>query len=336
MTTNRKNTARQEVVRGPYAPTTAKSHLHLVDDKADAKEVATKKCSQCGREARGPNALCFQCIKNAEAVASGMDTFVCMNNCGAKTTMAFCVHCYTSGIDKATVSRKFRTEHPDDPRFQRDAGSKPVTETKPTEPVVATQPETPKTTVIDLDDRTLEYRELTGLEAIDVEYDATEDERRQRDEEERQAREARKAEEARVVARITARVAGIRSSAHLAFSQGGMEGLKVLHATIHEGVPVTVDGETYPNPHFKATIDGVLCDMHCTKRAEEIKKASKALADRVASERAERTLASAAASRRLTAQDIQGKSSGKSKKDAPKPGKSGGDSKAKGGKKGKK
>lgn len=302
-------TSKNTVTRGTYSPTEpAKApHLHLVSDKC-----------KCGKEIVGNHKTCGQCNLLDQAKIHGQELFTCMI-CEAPTPFDFCWHCNRKPADvKAAARKAYDAKQPvieSKAEVKAAATSKPVS-APPAEPVVATQPETPKTTIIDLDDGTLEYRELTANEALPIRLVADDFDYEVKRNEVRQTAEA-------AAARIIARMTEVRANAHLAYATGGMAGLKVLGATVHEGVPVTVDGATFPSPHFKATIDGVLCDMHCTKRAEAIKKASKELTERVASERAERTQASAEASRRLTAQDIQGKSC-KSKKDAPKPGKSDG------------
>jgi len=364
MTTNRKNTARsQEVVRGPYAPTTAKSHLHLVDDKADTKKVTAKKCD-CGKEIVGPHKTCGQCNLLEQAKFRGQELHACANNCGALTPFSFCWNCNRSVQDKASVSRKFRTEHPDDPRFQRDAGSKPSATKNKTcecgreveapysicmlcqtfsrpgradgyedlraELRAKAETSTPSETVIETDDATIEYRELNVNEAINIRLVAAEVDEEEELEEMRRARATREAKEALEAVRM----AEVRAKLRQTFTDDGMWGLLDLGAIIVERTMIIVGDKAYPNPHFTVRVkDGTVpvdgfreFDFHDQERADDIKKARLAYAEKLEAAAKARREAEAAARRIKHAP----------KKDAPKPGKSGGDSKAKGGKKGKK
>ncbi len=317
MTTTRKNTARSQDARSPYAPTGAKpAHLHLVSDKADAKEVAARKCT-CGKEIVGNHKTCGQCNLLDQAKIHGQELFTCMI-CAAPTPFDFCWHCNRKPADVKASARRAYDAKPlaSTPAAEPKATKTVETSTQP----AAKQPELLKTTVIDLDDRTLEYREANGNELVIVRRVLAEIEEEEHAEEvQRQMDEARKAREAEA-----ARVAAIRAPLLETLAKKGREGLKELGVIIVDGTPIYVDGNKYANPHFTVKYQNVSCDFHDKEAANAIKAARSALADRLEAAAKARREDEAAARRAKHAP----------KKDEPKPGKSGGKN-GKGGKSGK-
>ncbi|MDD2786007.1 MAG: hypothetical protein PHS79_03890 [Patescibacteria group bacterium] len=94
--------------------TAAKPDLHLV-----------KKVCKCGGEINGDHPTCIQCHKNADAESRGVKPLPCMNDCGRKTTMYFCVFCHKEILERlgntAEVVHMWQMKCPNDPRFNKRA-----------------------------------------------------------------------------------------------------------------------------------------------------------------------------------------------------------------------
>ena len=313
--TTRKNTARSQDIRGPHAPTSAKpAHLHLVSDKAARMCV-------CGKEIVGNHKTCGQCNLLDQAKILGQELFTCMVCETALTPFDFCWHCNRLPADvKASARKAYDAKQPASTPAAEPKATKTVeTSTQP----AAKQPELLKTTVIETDDATIEYRELNANEAFEIKLDADladeVEERQKRDEEYRLALAARKAEEAREAARV----AEVRSLLRKAYEEYGVAILKAVDVQIFTKTEIEIDGKKYADPHFTARYQNISCDFHDKDAADAIKKARKDLAERLEAAAKTRREAEAAARRAKHAP----------KKDEPKPGKSGG--KGKDGKPGK-
>lgn len=260
----------------------SRPHLHLVKD---GEKAPARKCA-CGREIVGNYPTCGQCNLLAQAKYRGQPLFPCANNCGAMTPFAYCWHC------------------------NRDRNTSPVLEAAPVETMrvpVAKKSEPPKLiekTVIELNDRSLEYRELNANEAIPVRLDAAEADEAEWFEAARKEREA-----------AEIRNAETRAMLRKAYADNGLEALIARGAKIVNRLPVVVDGKEFENPHFTVRYEDLECSFHDKAAAEAISSANKQLAEK---------LEAAAKAKRLTEAEAR-KAKRAPKKDQPKPGKSSGD-----------
>ncbi|MFA6161329.1 MAG: hypothetical protein WCT54_01465 [Patescibacteria group bacterium] len=103
----------------------ATTTLHLVETPKAEPKSAPRLCG-CGATIFNDKfTLCYQCSKNAEAEARGEKLQPCMNNCGRKTRMHFCVQCHKKLTEQFgstyAVVRTWREKYPNDERFYKSS-----------------------------------------------------------------------------------------------------------------------------------------------------------------------------------------------------------------------